>query len=210
MKRSNSQIIERISLFFCSILYYPYVWRFYLTKNKQKKLHIGCGKNIISHWINADISLKADLIIFLQKKLPFKNNYLEKIYLEHVLEHVPFKTAVFFLKEAHRTLLHGGIIRIAMPDLDDLVDGYKHNWRQFDWVNWPSHSFIKTKAEMINIAFYWWGHRHLYNQEELARALEEAGFSKFKFMEYGQSKFDDLRGLETRPDSKLIVEAVKV
>jgi predicted SAM-dependent methyltransferase len=77
---------------------------------------VGCGKNIFQGWINTDINPRSDLIIFLQKKLPFKNNYLEKIYLEHVLEHVPYRTAVFFLKEAYRTLQHGSIIRIAMPD----------------------------------------------------------------------------------------------
>jgi predicted SAM-dependent methyltransferase len=63
---------------------------------------------------------------------------------------------------------------------------------------------------MINIAFRWWGHEHLYNREELERALREAGFSKFKFPEHGQSDLDDLRGLETRQDSKLIAEAVKL
>lgn len=210
MKRLAVHVIMRINFFLCSILYYPYIWRFYLTKNKQRKLHVGCGKNIFQGWINTDINPRSDLIIFLQKKLPFKNNYLEKIYLEHVLEHVPYRTAVFFLKEAYRTLQHGSIIRIAMPDLDDLIDGYQNDWKRFDWVNWPAHSFIKTRAEMINIAFRWWGHEHLYNREELERALREAGFSKFKFPEHGQSDLDDLRGLETRRDSKLIAEAVKL
>jgi len=62
---------------------------------------------------------------------------------------------------------------------------------------------------MINIAFRWWGHQHLYNREELSRALSEAGFSCFYFTEQGQSDYADLQDLETRADSKLIAEAIK-
>ena len=115
----------------------------------------------------------------------------------------------FFLKEAHRTLEPGGVIRVALPDLDDLIEGYCEDWRRFDWVNWPEFSFIKTKAEMINIAFRWWGHKHLYNREELLRAFLESGFSSINFEKNGKSRHPDLQGLETRIDSKLIVEAIK-
>jgi len=62
---------------------------------------------------------------------------------------------------------------------------------------------------MITIAFRWWGHQYLYNREELERALSDAGFSTLEFVEHSQSKYDDLKGLETRLDSKLIVEAIK-
>lgn len=201
--------MEYGNVLLCSFLYYPYVVRHYLSQNKLDKLHVGCGNNRYAGWINADIHVKSDLIIFLQKKLPFRDESLRRIYSEHVLEHVPYQTAVFFLKEARRTLQPGGILRIAMPDLDDLVDGYQHDWKKFDWLTWPEFSFIKTRAEMMNIAFRWWGHQHLYNKEELARALTDAGFVKIHFAGYRQSEVEDLRGLETRPDSTLIVEAVK-
>ena len=62
---------------------------------------------------------------------------------------------------------------------------------------------------MMNIAFRWWGHRHLYNREELERALKVAGFTNIRFNASGQSQHPLLRGLETRLDSKLIAEAVK-
>ena len=96
-----------------------------------------------------------------------------------------------------------------MPDLDDLIDGYQNDWQRFDWIGWPEFSFIETKAEMINIAFRWWGHKHLYNRAELKRALLKAGFHCFQFERIGESQYDDLKGLETRIDSKLIVEAIK-
>lgn len=203
------KLIDFVNIILCALLFYPYAIRYHVARNKSDKLHVGCGKNRFQGWINADIHPKADLIIFLQKRLPFKSNSLKRIYTEHVLEHVSYATGVFFLKEAHRSLLQGGIIRIAMPDLDALIDGYQNDWRKFDWINWPDFSFIKTRAEMINIAFRWWGHQHLYNKEELERALIEAGFTTFQFRGRSQSKFGDLQGLETRLDSTLIVEAEK-
>jgi len=203
------KIIDFGNILLCFLLFYPYVIRYHVSGNKSEKLHVGCGKNRFRGWINADILPKSDLIIFLQKKLPFKANSLKRIYMEHVLEHVSYDLGVFFLKEARRSLQRGGVIRIAMPDLDALIDGYQKDWRKFDWITWPDFSFIKTRAEMINIAFRWWGHQHLYNKEELARALIEAGFTTFIFVEHNQSKFEDLRGLETRLDSTLIVEAEK-
>lgn len=203
------KIIDYCHILFCTLMFYPFVVRYYLSRDKRDKLHVGCGNNLLNGWINADISLKSDLIIFMQKRLPFRKNSLKNIYCEHVLEHVSYDTAVFFLKEVHRTLQVRGIIRIAMPDLDDLIDGYQNDWKRFDWLSWPDFSFIKTRAEMINIAFRWWGHQHLYNKEELARALIEAGFTTFNFVERNQSIFEALRGLETRLDSTLIVEAEK-
>ena len=64
----------------------------------------GCGRNRFDNWINSDITLTSDLIIFLQKRLPFYENELDLIYSEHVLEHVSFSTGISFLKEARRVL----------------------------------------------------------------------------------------------------------
>lgn len=204
------KVYETINFIICWFLFYPYIIRHRLSsKSKWRRLQIGCGQNYFEEWINADIHPRSDLILFLHKRLPFKNNSLSRIYSEHVLEHVPYATGIAFLKEAFRTLAPGAVLRIAMPDLDDLIDGYQKDWRRFDWVNWPEFSFVQTKAEMINIAFRWWGHQHLYNKEELSRALSEVGFSRFYFVEHGQSEYADLQGLETRIDSKLIAEAIK-
>lgn len=182
---------------------------YYLDRNRPTRLHVGCGKVKLQGWINADLDPRAQLVINIKHHLPFPGNHLDRIYSEHVLEHVPVESGLVFLKEAHRTLKSGGVVRIAMPDLDDIVDGYTHDWRRFDWIHWPGHEFIETKAEMINIAFRWWGHLYLYNSEELERRLREAGFSTITFCDHGNSSHHDLRNLETRTDSRLVVEATK-
>lgn len=193
------------------VLYHIQKWRYRFVTQPPRRLHVGCGENYLPGWINADISPKAELVVYLERKFPLRGESLDRIYCEHVLEHVQYETGVFFLKEARRALRVGGRIRIAVPDLENLIAGYTHNdWKgRFDWVNWPDLQFISTRAQMINIAFRWWGHQHLYDREELARVLAEAGFVDIQFVEHGKSEFDDLQGLESRIDSTLIVEAAK-
>lgn len=192
------------------VLYTPYRWRFARQHDNRRKLQIGSGANRFPGWINADVDPRAELIVFLEKRLPFDDGFLDRIYLEHVLEHVSYETAVSFLRDARRVLKPRGVVRIAVPDLGDLARGYVDgDWRRFDWVNWPEHAFIKTGAQMINLGFRAWGHQHLYDREEMERALAESGFTECEFVARAESRHEDLRGLETRPDSTLIVEATK-
>lgn len=193
------------------VLYWPRVIRHHLRADRPKRLHVGCGNNSFAGWINADITPKAELIIFMERRLPFPGASLSRIYSEHVLEHVPYEVGAGFLREAFRVLEAGGVIRLAVPDLRELAEGYlRGDWRtRFDWTQWPDYAFLKTGAQMLNVGFRWWGHQHLYDREELQRALEEAGFSEISFPAFRESALEDLRDLETRLDSRLIAEAVK-
>jgi predicted SAM-dependent methyltransferase len=191
------------------MLYFPswMLWR--LRRDGRRKLQLGSGGKRLTGWVNSDIDPRAEMIAIVGWPLPFARASLQRIYMEHVLEHVPYETAVRFLVEARRVLEPGGVIRIAVPDLEELCRGYQQDdWRQrFDWVKWPQFAFIQTRAQMLNMSFRWWGHSHLYDREEMIRAIREAGFLEFEFVERGASRHEDLRGLETRLDSTLVVEA---
>lgn len=50
---------------------------------------------------------------------------------------------------------------------------------------------------------------YLYNEEDLRIQLENGSFRKIVRCELNKSDYCELVGLETRKDSKLIVEAVK-
>lgn len=70
----------------------------------------------------------------------------------------------------------GGIVRIAMPDLDYVIKKYKADWKNQDWLSWPGYEFVKTRGQMINISFRYWGHKYLYNKEDLRNQLIKVGF----------------------------------
>jgi predicted O-linked N-acetylglucosamine transferase (SPINDLY family)/predicted SAM-dependent methyltransferase/glycosyltransferase involved in cell wall biosynthesis len=183
----------------------------YFNQSKPYKLHIGCGKNIFPDWINIDIEANSpgvDLICDVRGELPFNDGSCSLIYNEHVLEHLTVEEGLFFLKECRRVLQPGGTLRIAMPDLENIVQKYNsEDWRDQDWLRWPDYQFVKTRAEMINISFRWWEHKWLYNLEELNRRLLEAGYLSIQTAAWGKSNIPDFQSRETREDSILIIEA---
>jgi predicted SAM-dependent methyltransferase len=109
-----------------------------------------------------------------------------------------------------RALKPEGVLRIAMPDLEITVDKYvnvpieKDKTIQKFGMDW-----IKTRAERINVGFRYWGHKWLYDWEELERRVKEAGFENVLRCEWGKSKCKELCGMETREESVLIAEVRK-
>jgi predicted SAM-dependent methyltransferase len=179
----------------------------------ENKLHIGCGQVKLAGWINIDEFLHpgiTDLQLDITKGLPYADNSGSLIYHEHFLEHLTLEDGFQFLKECYRVLKSGGVMRIAMPSLDTIIEKYYlKNWKEQDWLKLPEYQFIQTRAEMINIAFRWWGHQWLYDREELNRRLREAGFTIIREVEWGKSHIPELNNLETRRDSLLICETQK-
>jgi len=109
-----------------------------------------------------------------------------------------------------RTLKPNGVMRIAMPDLQVVVDTYIHVPLDKDPViNNYGMDFIKTRAEWINMSFSWWGHKWLYDWEELQRRLKDAGYTKVMRCHINKSRYPELRNLESRAESYLIAEVTK-
>lgn len=198
-------------------------WEFHKRKNEAHrklklwqrpyKLHLGCGEIRFNGWINIDLNkdlTDTDIIWDLAWGIPVEDSSCGLIFTEHMLEHISIVAGLSFLRECHRALQPGGVVRIAMPSLDVLIEkAYLGNWREQDWLTWPAYQFIKTRAEMMNIFFRWWGHQWIYDREELHRRLREAGFTDIRDVEWGKSEVPDMQNRETRPDSLLICEARK-
>jgi len=93
---------------------------------KPIMLNLGCGNSYHKDWVNIDIhSTGPDVIahnLFLG--IPYGNDSVDVVYHSHVLEHMPKQYAPEFLKECFRVLKKGGIIRIAIPDLEKIVREY--------------------------------------------------------------------------------------
>ncbi len=174
------------------------------------KLHVGCGNVRFEGWINVDMTGKqVDVRRDLRKGLPYRDGSAALIYSEHFIEHLTCEEGLTVLREFHRLLKSGGIVRIATPDLDYLIGKYvSDDWRAQYWIQ-NLRSEIQTRAEMLNICFHEWGHKYLYNAEELDRRLREVGFGRISRQAWNESQHPDLMNRETREDSKLILEAVK-
>ncbi len=177
------------------------------------QLHFGCGNVRLEGWVNIDFNVSSrscDVIWDVTKQFPLQDSCCRYIYHEHLLEHLSPEQGLAFLKECHRLLQPCGVVRVAMPSLEYTVEKYQSaNWRDQEWLKWPGYQFIQTRAEMLNIGMRWWGHKWLYDSEELERRLREAGFQNISQRSPHESAFTELQRLETRADSRLICEAIK-
>ncbi len=180
--------------------------------NFPLKVNVGCGNEPFPGWINLDLdpATPADILWDLTDGLLFPDDSCAFIYSEHFLEHIPVQQGVRFLSECRRSLQPGGIVRIGVPCVQDVVRQYYENiWPKQPWLEKYGYSWIKTRAECINISFRDWAHQWLYDLEELDRRLREAGFSRIESAGWGESKYPELRKRETREETLLICEATK-
>jgi predicted SAM-dependent methyltransferase len=183
----------------------------------QRGLNLGCGGQTISGWLNIDEDLPhhVDIIWNLREGLPFiPTSSFDVVYSEHFLEHIDRKSALNLMRECTRSLVPGGVVRIAMPNLDDLLRAYRDGDKHPDVNESFSEEFggaFQTRGELFNIAMRAWGHTYIYNVEDAILLLKAAGLENVKSVEHLQSEHPLLAGRETRPpyQSGLIVEGTK-
>ena len=120
----------------------------------DKKLHLGCGLNVVEGWLNVDGSWNARLakyprlrralaaahvipreaaqvdwrgdlrILDVRDPLPFATGSYDAIYASHLLEHLYLDDALRLLRECFRVLRPGGVLRLVVPDLKAIVREY--------------------------------------------------------------------------------------
>lgn len=118
-----------------------------LMEQTKKYLNLGCGSHYHPDWTNVDIhSNNKDVIdCDLKKGIPFEDNSFDVVYHSHLLEHFPKSYAPLFLSECFRILKLGGMIRIAVPDLEQIARNYlifldkslngdEESWRKYEWT----------------------------------------------------------------------------
>jgi predicted SAM-dependent methyltransferase len=62
--------------------------------------------------------------------LPYKDNQFDVVYHSQVLEHFPKERAADFLRECFRVLKPGGILRVVVPDLENIAGEYLRRLRE--------------------------------------------------------------------------------
>jgi predicted SAM-dependent methyltransferase len=125
-----------------------------------------------------------------------------------MIEHLARWQALALLRECRRVLAPGGVLRIATPDLADVVahyetesDGDALMARLGHLVDAPG----PRAGSLLRRVFTGSAHQWLYDERSLTRLLEEAGFVDVERRGYRESAIEDVSLLEDRPES-LIVE----
>lgn len=132
------------------------------------------------------------------KRFPYSDNTFLFVYASHLLEHLLPDQARFCISEIYRVLKPGGVVRIAVPDLDKIIASYDP--RNSDFF---LESFFEASQKSEKNRHHWY-----YNAISLKRLLESAGFREIYQCEFGQGRCADVAILDNRPES-LFMEAVK-
>jgi predicted SAM-dependent methyltransferase len=178
-----------------------------LARQRPLRLNFGCGTSRLEGWINVDlIGLPVDLSWDIRRPLPFEEDTVEAIFHEHVFEHIDAYRGYHFLKECHRILKPGGVMRMVLPDAARYLASY------FD----PEHKFLNVwRAERftpmlaVQEEFYSFGHRAMYDYETVALFCRVIGFEVIEMRQFGDSRLIPCPDSASRIPDSFYTEVVK-
>lgn len=171
-------------------------------------LHLGCGKRLLPGFINVDAEPGADMQLDLTQPLPWPDYSVDGIYSEHFIEHLTQAQGIALLRECRRVLKTGGVIRIATPDLAETVRDYVNDYEHPEFARFGM-GWTANRCERLNMSMSWWGHKWVYDEEELTRLGNMVGLRVLGRYAFGESPHVVLRDLEYRQYPSLILEFQK-
>lgn len=200
----------------------------YLRQHRVRKLQIGAGFHRMQGWLNSDILPRYSDTIYLDitRAFPLPDNSFDYVLSEHLIEHVPFPDAAHTLRECFRILKPGGRVRLATPDLLQLLGLYTTTPSEIQerYAAWITRTFVPyakcpTPCFVVNNAFRNWGHQFLYDEATLTESLAAAGFESITRCEPNESADPQLRNVDYHAEciddadmnrfESMIFEAVK-
>ncbi|MEA2291770.1 MAG: hypothetical protein QOF17_790 [Solirubrobacteraceae bacterium] len=135
----------------------------------------------------------------LTQPLPYPDGAFEAALGSHVLEHLTPAEAETLLGELRRVVRPGGILRIAVPDLDDVIAAYD-----------PADpdgfldGLLQGRQRSTSRHRHWWQ----YNERSLRELLERTGWTAIERRGHAEGRCPDVERIDTRPES-LFMEAVR-
>ncbi len=136
------------------------------------KLHLGCGKRNIPGFVNVDLAHypHIDYNRPIDDLSVFDDGSADLIYCSHAFEYFDRLEAVEALKEWGRVLKKEGVLRLAVPDFEKLVEVYK-KYGELQKIVGPLYG--RWPVPGTDKVVY---HKTVYDFKDLKQLLEENGF----------------------------------
>jgi predicted SAM-dependent methyltransferase len=187
-----------------------------LRAERNLLVNVACGPQILDGFVNLDLMGPPPRIRWdCRRGLPLADGSAAGIRVEHFLEHIePREELPAFLRDCHRVLELGGVLRVIVPDAERYLHAYcspgLDGFRQLA-VPDPFPQDLPTRMDVINHVFHsWHEHRWAYDSETLAHRLRAAGFNTIERAGFGQSRLPALaQDREHHAQYSLYVEALK-
>ena len=151
------------------------------TAGEELKLHLGCGQKFIPGFIHID-AIQYDHVDHCQQvgELDnFADASASLIYACHVLEHFSRWEYKKVLKEWHRVLEPGGLLRLSVPDFAACAKLYYEEGLQTGLTGLVG---LVVGGQRDQYDF----HGMIFDEELLAKSLLEVGFKRVRRWDWRQ------------------------
>lgn len=132
-------------------------------------------------------------------RIPCADDSAAAVYSSHMIEHLDRGEAVAFLGEVRRILRPGGVLRIAAPDLAQLVQGYLASGDADHFVTGLYMGLSRPAGLAARLRWTLIGPRHhlwMYDGGSLARLVREAGFAEVAVLPPGTTRMTEPGALD--------------
>ena len=188
--------------------------RRYLASTDEPRLQLGAGGERVPGWLNSDL-VDGEIYLDVTRPLPLPDSSFAYVFAEHLIEHLSESAGQALLAELYRVLRPGGVLRVTTPDLRKIIALYEDRnpvislddySRFLDEMTGRPH---ERACQVFNDFMRLWGHRYVYDREDLAAKVQAAGFEDPQWREPGESPHARLRGIERHgPDWENAAEAM--
>jgi SAM-dependent methyltransferase len=176
-----------------------------------RRLNWGCGPEPVPGWINSDrlatpgIDLSCDVL----DGLPLPDDDVDYIAAIHALQDLAYVDVPVALKELRRVLRPGGVLRLALPDLDRAVDAYRRRDASYFYV--PDEHARSIGAKLVTQIVWYGSVRTPFTYDFAEEVLLSAGFAAVRRCDFRRtaSGHPGIVELDNRERESLFVEAVK-
>lgn len=146
------------------------------------------------------------------KRIPEPVGSVDALYTSHMVEHLDRDEVLAFLREAHRVLAPGGVIRVGVPDIryhvnQYLADGDADAFVGRVYLTRPRPKTWQQKLTSLVVGDR--QHQWMYDGASLSRLLAAAGFVDARVMPAGETTIPDPGPLDLaeRSPESVFVEA---
>lgn len=177
-----------------------------------RRLHWGCGSKARTGWINADI-LKGrgiDISCDIRDGLPLEDGSIDYAVGIHALSEIAYSNIVPVLKELHRVLKPGGVLRLSLPDMEKALEAYQGGNKEYFLI--PDTEVASPGGKLIVQLLWYGGNRTLFLADFMEELVLKAGFQSAHHCAFQQTNSgfaSQILELDDRPNESLFIEAIK-